>query len=252
MLDWLYSRTRTTERGYKNTRILLDHLGSPDTQFRNIRVLGTNGKGSTCAMLEAGLLAAGTRVGCFTGPHLERYEERIRINGQELARSKTEQFIAWAQENTSQAAFFELTLALAAQVFAEAEVEYAVIEAGVGGRLDATQALNNTVAVCLTNVGLDHMPALGTSLEEIAADKAGAAQKGIPFLTTADCDVLPIIRAIADEQESPLYTPKTHPELFAVSDQPALSGVHQQNNASLAIATLRLLGYDDALVYQAA
>lgn len=243
--DWLYARTRSGRaRGPGAARELLDRLGRPDGQFRSVRVIGTNGKGSTCAMLEAGLLAAGQRVGRFTSPHLHAYEERIRTGSVDLAPHRTAQFIRWAKRHAPDAAFFDLTLALAAQTFAEDHVELAVMEAGVGGLSDATQALRNVAAVCITNVALDHTGVLGQTTAEIARDKAGAALPGIPLLTTATGEALAVIARVAAETGAPLYTPPTHHDLFALPHAPALAGRHQLQNAALAVATLRLLGAD--------
>ncbi|GAA5514452.1 folylpolyglutamate synthase [Deinococcus carri] len=242
--DWLYARTRAgRDRGPESARALLDRLGAPDTCFASIRVVGTNGKGSTCAMLEAGLLAAGIRAGRFTSPHLQRYEERVRVKGQELAPTRTAAFIEWAKEHAPDAAFFDLTLALAAQVFAEGGVEVAVMEAGVGGVSDATQALRNVRAVALTNVDLDHVAALGPTLRDIARDKAQAARPGVPLLTTATGEALEVVREVAAGVGAPLCTPQTHPALFALPHPPRLAGAHQQANAALAAATLRTLGH---------
>ncbi|EYB69380.1 bifunctional folylpolyglutamate synthase/ dihydrofolate synthase [Deinococcus phoenicis] len=243
--DWLYSRTRAgRERGPGTARALLDRLGAPDARFSSIRVVGTNGKGSTCAMLEAGLLASGVRVGRFTSPHLQRYEERVRVNGEELDPARTAAFVEWAKAQTPEAAFFDLTLALACQVFAEDGVEVAVMEAGVGGVSDATQALTRVEAVALTNVGLDHVSTLGPTLRDIALDKARAARPGVPLLSTATAaEALEVVRGVAAETHAPLFTPGTHPALFALSRPPALAGTHQQANAALAAATLRTLGY---------
>ncbi|WP_156103492.1 glutamate ligase domain-containing protein [Deinococcus sp. YIM 77859] len=242
--DWLYARTRAgRQRGPQGARALLDRLGAPDARFSSIRVVGTNGKGSSCAMLEAGLLACGARVGRFTSPHLQRYEERIRVDGQELDPARTAAFIAWAQAQAPNAAFFDLTLALAAQVFAEDGVQVAVMEAGVGGVSDATQALHNVTAVALTNVALDHVATLGPTLRDIALDKARAARPGVPLLTTATGEALEVVRDVAAEVGALLYTPDTHPALFALPHPPRLAGAHQQANAALAAATLRTLGY---------
>ncbi|MFC6616486.1 Mur ligase family protein [Deinococcus radiophilus] len=245
--DWLYSQTRAAAgrgRGPEQARALMDLLGAPDRQFRSLRVVGTNGKGSTCAMLEAGLQAAGLRVGRFTSPHLDRFEERIRVDGRELDPAETLKFIAWAQQQAQTFAFFDLTLGLAAQAFARQEVDVAVMEAGVGGRSDATDALARVEAVLLTNVGLDHTAALGGTVAAIAADKAGAARAGVPLLTTAGPEALPVIQSVATDLGALLYTPATHPELFRLPHAPSLLGPHQRENASLAVATLRLLGYE--------
>ncbi len=243
--DWLYSRTRAGRaRGPGGARALLDTLGSPDTRFGSVRVIGTNGKGSTCAMLEAGLIAARVRTGRFTSPHLHAYEERIRVDGVNLAPARTQEFIDWARVHAPDAAFFDLTLALACQVFAEDGVEVAVMEAGVGGISDATHALGHVVAVALTNVDLDHTSVLGSAVADIARDKAGAAQPGIPLLTTASGEALDVAQAVARERGAPLLTPQTHPELFALPHPPALEGLHQHANAALAVATLRMLGHD--------
>ena len=243
--DWLYAQTRAgRERSPNFARALLDRLDAPDKAFQTVRVIGTNGKGSTCAMLEAGLKAAGVRVGRFTSPHLQDYEERIRIDGQNLDPAKTAAFIEWAKLSASAEAFFDLTLALACREFAAAGVDWAVMEAGVGGVSDATQALENVRAVLLTNAALDHTAALGPTIRDIARDKAGAALPGVPLLTTATGEALEVARAVAAGRGAPLYTPPTHPDLFALPRPPRLSGPHQRSNAALALATLRVLGLD--------
>lgn len=251
-LEWLYSQGRSGERGWARARALLDRLGSPDNSFDSVRVVGTNGKGSTCAMLSAGLRSAGECVGTFTSPHLQRYEERIRVNGEEIERAETLQFLEWARAEQSGAAFFELTFALAAQTFARRGVSVAVMEAGVGGQTDSTHALRRVSAVCLTNVALDHVGALGETVADIASDKAGAARAGVPLLSTATGEAAMVVRRVAAEQEAPLYTPQSHPALFALPHAPLLAGKHQEQNAALALATLRLLGYDQPEVCEAA
>ncbi|AZI43556.1 bifunctional folylpolyglutamate synthase/dihydrofolate synthase [Deinococcus psychrotolerans] len=242
--DWLFSRTRSGQaRGPERSRALLTQLGQPDQTFRSIRVIGTNGKGSTCAMLEAGLLGSGVNVGRFTSPHLVRFEERIRSGGQELDANQTAEFIVWAKQHAPDAAFFDLTLGLACLAFARAKVDWAVMEAGVGGISDGTQALSRVAAVVLTNVALDHTGALGPDIPSIARDKAGAALSGVPLLTTASGEALAVTEQVAAERGAPLFTPHSHPELFALPRPPHLAGPHQLENASLAAATLRLLGY---------
>ncbi|MFC4454444.1 glutamate ligase domain-containing protein [Deinococcus sonorensis] len=226
---------------------MLERLHHPDQHFDSLRVVGTNGKGSVCAMLEAGVLAAGQRVGRFTSPHLERFEERIRVAGHELDPARTAAFVQWARLHAPEAAFFDLTLALACQVFAEDGVPWAVMEAGVGGASDATQALRRVRAVLITNVALDHTATLGPTLSDIARDKAGAAQPGVPLLTTAEGEGLQVIERTAQERGAPLYTPASHPTLFRLPHPPQLTGAHQRQNARLAVATLRLFGWDAGL-----
>ncbi|UQN07308.1 glutamate ligase domain-containing protein [Deinococcus sp. QL22] len=243
--DWFYARTRNGRtRGPEVARALLDAQGSPDAAFTSVRVVGTNGKGSTCAMLEAGLISAGVPAGRFTSPHLIRFEERVRVNGQEVAPARVAAFIRLARRESWDGAFFDLSLLLACTVFAETGVRVAVMEAGVGGVSDATQALHNVSAVALTNVALDHVGVLGATVAQIARDKALAARPGVPLLTTASGEALEVIRDVCEEQNAPLYTPTTHPTLFALPHAPALLGAHQHSNAALALATLRLLGYE--------
>lgn len=245
--EWLFMQTRAAagrKRGAVAARELLDRLGAPDRQFRSLRVVGTNGKGSTCAMLEAGLLAAGVRTGRFTSPHLHRFEERIRIAGQELDPARTLEFVGWARAEAASFAFFDLALGLAAKTFAEGGVEVAVMEAGVGGQSDATHALHDVAAVLLTNVGLDHTATLGGTVAAIARDKAGAARAEVPLLSTATGEALTVVQGVAAEVGAPLYLPQTHPDLFALPHPPALAGAHQGQNAALAVATLRLLGFE--------
>jgi dihydrofolate synthase / folylpolyglutamate synthase len=246
---WLFAQTRQgRDRGPAPARRLLDSLGYPDAQFPSLRVVGTNGKGSVCAMLEAGLLSAGVRVGRFTSPHLTHFEERVRVGGQEISPDRTAAFVAWAQREAQGTAFFDLSLGLAAQVFAESGVQLAIMEAGVGGASDATQALNSgpggVRAVLLTNVALDHTATLGETVARIAQDKARAALPGVPLLTTATGGALEVVSAICREVGAPMYTPASHPELFALPRPPRLEGAHQAQNAGLALAALRLLGHE--------
>ena len=198
-------------------------------------------------------MAVGMRVGRFTSPHLTHFEERIRVDGQEISPEQTAAFVAWAQREDQGAAFFDLSLGLAAQVFAGAGVQLAIMEAGVGGASDATQALNMNSSpggvrvVLLTNVALDHTATLGGTVAQIAEDKALAALPGVPLLTTAEGEALTVVSAICREVSAPLYTPASHPELFALPRPPRLEGPHQAHNAGLALAALRLLGHETGI-----
>ncbi|PYE53630.1 bifunctional folylpolyglutamate synthase/dihydrofolate synthase [Deinococcus yavapaiensis] len=243
--DWLFTRTRGgQQRGPERADDLLACLGQPDRAFRSVRVVGTNGKGSTAAMLEAGLTAAGETVGCFTSPHLEAFEERVRVNGRDISARRTAEFVDWAKEHAPHAPFFELTLGLACATFRDEGVTTAVMEAGVGGASDATQALRNVAAVLLTNVAVDHVLTLGPTTRDIALDKAAAALEGVPFLTTATGEGLEVALHVASQRGAIVYTPSTHPDLFHLPRLPRLAGEYQRCNARLALATLRLLRRD--------
>ncbi|MCX7896149.1 MAG: Mur ligase family protein, partial [Thermoanaerobaculum sp.] len=175
---------------------VLAALGSPETRYPSVLVLGTNGKGSTCAFLASLLQAMGLKVGLYTSPHLVRVEERIRINGKPLA---PQEVLSWVRqlESWPQLSFFETLTAVAFAAFAEHAVDVAVVEAGLGGRWDATNAKRHEVAL-LTNVGTDHREWLGPTRAHIAAEKAAAIRGCEGILGQWDRLLLPIIKAHAD------------------------------------------------------
>ena len=245
-LDWLFAQRRTGPRGPERARAILERLGHPERLFDVIHVVGTNGKGSVCAMLDAGLQAAGLCVGRFTSPHLLRFAERITVNGREISVLEIEEFINWAQQHATDGAFFDLTVALACQHFARNRVDVAVIEAGVGGATDPTMALERVRALVLTNVDLDHQETLGPGLRDIALDKSGAIRRGIPVVTAARDEALEVIHARALERGATLHVLNDANPLFALPNPPRLRGRHQQENARLAVAALRLLGCAEA------
>ena len=249
LLDWLFAQSRGgLPRNPARARELLAQLGAPDRNFRSMLVVGTNGKGSVCTMLEAGLIQqGGPPTGCFTSPHLQVFEERIRVDGQRIQRRRTEQFIRSRMEEPGTFAFFELSLGLACSYFAEQGVGVAVMEAGVGGRGDATAALGEVELVLITNVSLDHTATLGASIREIATEKAGAIRPGKAVLTTARGEGLEVLRAVAASKKAPLYAPGDHPELFRLPHPPRLAGQHQITNAQLALAGLRFLGREEGI-----
>jgi dihydrofolate synthase/folylpolyglutamate synthase len=164
-----------------NTQILCSKLGDPHHHFRSIHVAGTNGKGSTSHMLASILQSAGYRTGLYTSPHLHDFRERFRINGEMIP----ENFITSFVENNRtlieevQPSFFEVTVALAFDYFAKEKVDIAVIETGLGGRLDSTNVITPVLSV-ITNIGFDHMQLLGNTLDRIAFEKAGIIKQGIP------------------------------------------------------------------------
>jgi dihydrofolate synthase / folylpolyglutamate synthase len=257
-LEWLYARTRTglqhgSERGPERARGLLEQFNNPQQSFRGVHVVGTNGKGSVCAMIDAGLRAAGDRVGRFTSPHLLDFRERITVDGLEIPESEVVRFVQWAQRDLTQAAFFNLSVVMAFTHFARTGVEIAVVEAGVGGARDATINLENVILTVITNVDFDHVETIGPNLQQIALEKAGAIRAGVPVVTAARGEALEVIRAIALERGAELHV--FEPEglesggnLFALPHKPALRGVFQLENAALAVAGLRLLGLEEAEV----
>ena len=183
-LEYLYALNgRGIRPGLARIRILVDELGHPQEHFRVIHVAGTNGKGSSCAIIASVLQAAGLRVGLYTSPHLLRFNERIRVNGQTIADDWILAFIRRIRPRVDAigATFFETTTAMALQYFREQRVDYAVLETGLGGRWDATNIVTPELAV-ITTIGKDHEDRLGHTLKKIAAEKAGIAKAGIPCI----------------------------------------------------------------------
>lgn len=181
-LDYLYALDgRGIKLGLDRVRQALSALGNPQNQYQSLHVAGTNGKGSTCAMLAAALQHTGWRIGLYTSPHLLRFNERIRVNGAAIPDEYLRQFIQQQRAliDRLNLTFFEATTVLAMQYFAEQKVDCAVFETGMGGRLDATNVLRPLVSI-ITPIGRDHEEFLGKRLAEIATEKAGIAKNGVP------------------------------------------------------------------------
>lgn len=191
-----------------NTIALCEFLGNPHTKFKSIHVAGTNGKGSTSHMLAALLQQAGYKTGLYTSPHLKDFRERIKVNGEMV----TEAFVVDFTERTKQRSdeiapsFFELTVAMAFEYFAQQQVDIAVIETGLGGRLDSTNVITPILSV-ITNIGFDHMNILGNTLESIAKEKAGIIKQGVPVVIG---ETLPETKEIflqkAKEMNAPIFS----------------------------------------------
>ncbi|GET33270.1 folylpolyglutamate synthase [Prolixibacter bellariivorans] len=192
-LRYLYEQLPFYQRkgpaAYKNNldnTLALDELyGHPHRLFRSVHVAGTNGKGSVSHMLASVLQEAGYRVGLYTSPHLKDFRERIRVNGVKIPKEEVvrfvDDFMARNQLEKMEPSFFELTVAMAFDYFARERVDIAVVEVGLGGRLDSTNIITPEVSV-ITNISLDHVALLGNSLTEIAGEKAGIMKKGIPVV----------------------------------------------------------------------
>jgi len=187
-LEALYGLERRKDKlGLDGTRALLHALGDPHLRFTAVHVAGTNGKGSVCALVERVLREAGYRTGLFTSPHLVDFRERIRVRGRWANRRRLERRLAQIQELAEgrERTFFEIATALAFDDFAARRVEIAVVEVGLGGRLDCTNVVV-PVVTAITSIALDHTEILGDTLEKIAAEKAGIAKPGIPMVTHID------------------------------------------------------------------
>lgn len=171
------------KEGLANTRALDEHFGHPHRQYRTIHVAGTNGKGSVSSTLAAVLQSAGLKVGLYTSPHLVDFRERIRVNGEMIPEERVIDFVAQERAffEPLYPSFFELTTALAFLYFAEQQVDVAVIEVGLGGRLDCTNIITPDLSI-ITNISFDHQQLLGNTLPQIAAEKAGIIKAGVPVV----------------------------------------------------------------------
>jgi dihydrofolate synthase / folylpolyglutamate synthase len=270
------SHARALKFDLANIRALVSQMRNPEAQFHSIHVAGTNGKGSTAAMIESVLRAAGIRTGLYTSPHLERINERIRVAGQEIsdaafagAFSRLHALIELMLSTGALAAhptFFECLTAMAFDVFARANVEIAVLEVGMGGRLDATNVVTPEICV-ITQIAFDHESFLGHSIEQIAAEKAGIIKPGIPVVTSAEDSVArEVIRRRAAELSAPvvetddayrveLIGSDTRGSRARVSSRKndfdatiavPLPGKFQVRNAVTALAAVRLLAQKSA------
>ena len=238
-IDWLYS---TQQFGIKlgldqPRRLLRETLSFPKPGVRVVHVAGTNGKGSTCAMIDAIARACGTRTGLFTSPHLIHYGERIRVGGKIIPEKKIAQSLTNIREHVttweSHPTFFEISLAVAMRYFREKSCELIILETGMGGRLDATTAVPADVAV-ITPVAMDHSQWLGNTLKEIAGEKAGIIVPGKPVLSAPQ---EPAVHAVIEQTANELICPVEFITEPLTGYSINLPGEHQRENASLATAT---------------
>jgi dihydrofolate synthase/folylpolyglutamate synthase len=258
VLERLYARRRFGIRpGVDRVAMLLGRLGNPEKQFRTIHVVGTNGKGSTSAFLSTILLHAGHTVAQFSSPHLVRFTERFRINGKEYSAGKLASRLDTVLEAApEEATFFEITTALAAYIFSEERVELAVMEAGMGGRSDATAAFDGEMTL-LTPIALDHTDYLGATIEEIAREKAGIIKPGTHVISAEQPDAVRL--AIEEQSRSGNCLLKTLGKDFSAGWNssgtldyrgmsrtltqltPGMAGRYQSVNAAVALAAAEAL-----------
>jgi dihydrofolate synthase / folylpolyglutamate synthase len=232
--------------GLERVHQLAALAGDPPKKLRFIHVAGTNGKGSTCAMLESIYRAAGLRVGLFTSPHLVSFRERIQINRQLIPQAETVRLVSKIQPllkyfpADNHPTMFEVVTVLALQFFAEQNCDLVIWETGLGGRLDATNIITPLASV-ITNIGFDHMEWLGDTLAKIAAEKAGVIKSGVPVITAeTHPEPLAVIEKVAREKNAPL-TRTCQPSAAGDRWQISLLGEHQRQNAALALATVKIL-----------
>ncbi|HQV40285.1 MAG: bifunctional folylpolyglutamate synthase/dihydrofolate synthase [Flavobacteriales bacterium] len=247
-LAYLHARlpmfTRVGKAAYKadlsNTHVLMKLTAHPERGLKCVHLAGTNGKGSTANMIASVLQEAGYRTGLHTSPHLKDFRERFRINGamipQEIVTAFVERYHTAFEP--VEASFFEWGVALALHWFREERTDIAVIECGLGGRLDSTNVVTPEVSI-ITNIGWDHVDLLGDSFEKIAAEKAGIIKLGIPVVIgEAEGAVAEVFRKRAEEVGAPIHFTDQQPALPYALD---LHGPHQQRNARTALAALREL-----------
>lgn len=264
--DYLFNMLPMFERqgasGYKegleNSHRLDEHFGHPHRRYKTIHVAGTNGKGSCSHSLSAILQMCGYKVGLYTSPHLVDFSERIRINGQPISEDYVVSFVEAEKRfiESLQPTFFELTTALAFKYFAEQEVDIAVIEVGLGGRLDCTNIITPILSV-ITNIGMDHTQFLGNSLEQIAVEKAGIIKRGVPVVigeTTPETRM--VFEAIATENKAPIVWAEDEGEVLSCSAtdngltyqtkhfgiiEGELGGIYQEKNTNTVLCAVRQL-----------
>ena len=244
-IDYLFKKLPIYQRSGKcaykadigNITEACNILGDPHLNFKSIHVAGTNGKGSCSHMISSVLQESGYKVGLYTSPHLKDFRERIRINGKMIPEEKVINFISTNKQEFEKInmSFFEMTVALAFQYFSNEKVDIAVIECGLGGRLDSTNIINPEISV-ITNIGLDHTNLLGNTLEKIAIEKAGIIKKEKPVVIgRKQKEILHIFEEKVEKENSILFYSDNH------NFSSDLKGYYQKENINTAVTTLKNL-----------
>jgi dihydrofolate synthase/folylpolyglutamate synthase len=246
-LQWMFSKLPMYQRkgaaAYRpglDAMLALDsYLGLPHKSFKCIHVAGTNGKGSTSHMLASVLQQAGYKVGLYTSPHLLDFRERIKVNGSMIPEQNVVDFVSIHKSyfKAKHLSFFEMTVGMAFSYFKQERVDYAVIEVGLGGRLDATNIITPILSL-ITNIGLDHTQFLGTTRSKIAREKAGIIKNGVPVVVgEKDAETEDIFNEIAIEKKSPLLFAETISSKYLTD----LKGSYQQLNVQTLLGALDFL-----------
>lgn len=240
-LSWLYStQQHGIKLGLENIQLLLDHLPTPTSKI--IHVAGTNGKGSVCATIDSIARAQGWKCGLYTSPHLVNFRERIRIQGQMISEKEVMAGLKEIRQIIESLAieptFFEIATALALAYFARADLDLVILETGMGGRLDATNALRASVSV-ITPISMDHQQWLGPTLSAIASEKAGIIKNGVPVVSAPQAKSAErVLRETAQLKQTTIDFVFSYLEGFKLG----LAGSHQKNNAAVSLDALRKAG----------
>jgi len=276
-MDWLFNVRRFgPDRTLEPTQRYFELLGKPQNSFKSIHVGGTNGKGSTSAFIASILEAAGYRVGLYTSPHLERFNERIKINDTEISDGDAARLLSEAKivfdemrgyPTPMRLRFFDILTGVCFKYFEEQEVDFGVIEVGLGGRLDATNMITPLVSV-ITNIGYEHVNILGPTLEDVAYEKAGIIKENIPVVTgETKPNILEVFKRAAEENNAELIQVEEHthhqrlstgsdgqifnlktPENSYEKLRIPLLGMHQVYNASTAVTVAETLAQNDIMI----
>ena len=249
--SWLYEQLPMYQRqgasaykpGLEKMHAFMSYLGNPHKEFSSIHIAGTNGKGSTAHMITSVLMEAGYKVGLYTSPHLKDFSERIRINGLAI---ETTFVVSFVQEHKAyfleaQLSFFELTVGMSFTYFKEQQIDFAVVEVGLGGRLDATNIISPLLAV-ITNIGFDHTQFLGDTLEAIAGEKAGIIKKNIPVVIgETQEETTAIFKTIASDLKALIvWADKVEVKPYKTD----LNGLYQGINKQTAVVAIQMLHLD--------
>lgn len=247
-LDWMFGQLPMYQKqgasAYRedltNTILLANHLNNPEKEIKTIHVAGTNGKGSTSHFLASILQEAGYKTGLYTSPHLKDFRERIKINGEDISEDFVVDFIAsnksFFEEN--QLSFFEMTVGLTFDYFRQEKVDIAIIEVGLGGRLDSTNIISPLLSV-ITNIGLDHIQFLGNTIEKIAFEKAGIIKPKTPVVIGEyTSETKPVFESKAKETQSEIFFAS---ELIQETYPSVLLGDYQVQNKKTVLQSIRVL-----------
>ena len=267
-MDWLYGlQVNGIKLGLDNITELLRRMEDPHKAYPCIHVAGSDGKGSTCSIMASILRAAGFRVGLYTSPHILDFRERITVDGEPIPQAEVDHLLGGIRhfaedmrESGFSCTFFEATTALAFEYFKRQKVDIAVVEVGMGGRFDATNVITPLVSV-ITNISIEHVQYLGSTVQQIAGEKAGIIKPGVPCVTMNTGEALDVIRSVASEKDAPLTV--VDPSKVSISKlgkegvlftfgrgehYVSIPGRFEARNAALAMSALGLLPFADDIV----